>query len=84
MRTATIHTDYRTIQAMLRALDLLVITHPEDKDAAAVRNMIIEVGAVMEIQAIADLLLEEQSTENHGCEHCESKDECHPPKEQIN
>lgn len=84
MKPVTIIVDYRVVQTFLRALDSFVEQNPNDLDAKKVRQLVIETGAIMEIEALTDQLLELDSKEKHNCAECDYHDTCNPPKEQIN
>lgn len=74
MKPVTIMVDYRVVQTFLRALDSYVKIHPEDSDAKSVRSMVIETGAIMEVEALVDTLLESET--NTDCANCSQKETC--------
>lgn len=80
MKVANFMVDYSAIQTFLRALDAYIRITPGDDSAVSLRQMVIEAGAAMEINTVLDMLLEADSSEKHGCENCDHKEECHPAK----
>jgi len=83
MKPVTILADYKAIRVLIRAFDSFLAVNPNDEDAKRMRQMSIEAGAIMEIEAMMEILLEDDGVKE-DCKECPAKDECHPPDTKVN